>query len=122
VTRQRRVKWVGAVGVLLLVAVGVGLYLRGRHDRSPGQPPAAPTEPARAPTEFVRVTPEDENLSEDDERGPPLGARIDHEANRVVRENLAGKTLWTTPLDGYLGRVRPPHVLADDNQTSQQEM
>jgi outer membrane protein assembly factor BamB len=104
VTRQRRVKLV-AVGVLLLVAVGVGLYLRGRNDRGPG-----------LPTELTQVTPEDENLSEDDESGPPLGVRIDHEANRVVRENLAGKALWTTPLDGYLGRVRPPHVLADDTR------
>jgi outer membrane protein assembly factor BamB len=37
---------------------------------------------------------------------------IDHEVNRVVCRD-AGRIRWSTPLKGYLGLVRPPHLLAD---------
>jgi outer membrane protein assembly factor BamB len=38
---------------------------------------------------------------------------IDYDAHRVVKRDAAGKVLWSTKLDGYLGLVRPPHLLWD---------
>jgi outer membrane protein assembly factor BamB len=38
---------------------------------------------------------------------------IDHDAGRVVRRDNKGKVRWSTPLAGYLGRVRPPHLVWD---------
>jgi hypothetical protein len=104
---RRQLKLVGAVGVLLLTAVVVGLFLRARDRRGPEPLPAAPAE-------LVRVTPEDENLPEEVTPDAARGVRIDHDAKRVVRKDAASNILWATPLDGYLGGVRPPHVQADD--------
>lgn len=38
---------------------------------------------------------------------------IDHDGNRVVCHDAEGRVRWSTPLQGYLGRVRPPHLLHD---------
>jgi outer membrane protein assembly factor BamB len=38
---------------------------------------------------------------------------IDHAAHRVERRDAAGNFIWATPLEGYLGLVRPPHLLTD---------
>ena len=38
---------------------------------------------------------------------------MDHDKNRVQRCSRAGQVKWSTPLDGDLGLVRPPHLQAD---------
>jgi hypothetical protein len=38
---------------------------------------------------------------------------IDYDTKRVVLRDAAGKVKWSTHLKGYLGSVRPPHVLWD---------
>src|SRR5262249_50472238 len=40
-------------------------------------------------------------------------AVIDHDGHRVVRVTATGDTRWAAPLDGYLGRGRPPPVVSD---------
>jgi outer membrane protein assembly factor BamB len=56
------------------------------------------------PEEVVEIAP--------DEPAPPPEYQIDHENHQVIR--LAdGKPRWTTKLEGYLGRNRPPHLLWD---------
>lgn len=87
-------------GLVFLTAAVVALY-RARDRFAPGPVPSA------------RVTPEDENISEDDGPDPAHGIDIDEAANRVTRKDVAGTTLWSTPLDGRLGGVRHPHVQAD---------
>ena len=44
---------------------------------------------------------------------PASDLAIDYDAGQVVRRDPSGQVLWATPLEGYLGRVRPPHLLAD---------
>jgi hypothetical protein len=38
---------------------------------------------------------------------------LDPDANRVIRRDASGKVRWAAKLDGYLGRVRPPHLVWD---------
>lgn len=38
---------------------------------------------------------------------------IDDEGGRVLKKQASGQIEWAMPLDGYLGRVRPPHLLFD---------
>ena len=38
---------------------------------------------------------------------------IDQEGSRVSRIRADGGTKWVTPLEGEVGGVRPPHVVAD---------
>lgn len=45
-------------------------------------------------------------------RTPP-DVRLDADAGQVARLDPAGRVVWSTHLDGYLGGVRPPHLLHD---------
>jgi hypothetical protein len=44
---------------------------------------------------------------------PRLNVQIDHDNHQVIRQDDAGQMVWSTRLNGYLGHVRPPHILAD---------
>jgi outer membrane protein assembly factor BamB len=48
---------------------------------------------------------------DEDDRRPEFD--IDYDAHRVVCQDAAGKVGWATRLDGYLGQVRPPHLVWD---------
>jgi hypothetical protein len=39
---------------------------------------------------------------------------LDHKGQRVIRRAGSGKVVWSSRLDGYLGLVRPPHLLHDE--------
>jgi outer membrane protein assembly factor BamB len=56
-----------------------------------------------------RLQPEPDS---DDQPRPDV--TIDYNANQVVRRDKAGRVRWSSHLDGYLGLVRPPHVLSDN--------
>jgi outer membrane protein assembly factor BamB len=47
---------------------------------------------------------------------PPPDVQLDPDAGQVARLDAAGRVVWSTPLEGYLGRVRPPHLLHDDDR------
>jgi outer membrane protein assembly factor BamB len=47
---------------------------------------------------------------------PKLPVEIDKTANRVLRKDEAGQRIWSVTLDGYLGGVRPPHLLLDGDR------
>jgi hypothetical protein len=87
--------------LLVVVAAAVfacGVFYFGR----PGPTPSPP-----AP--MTVLVPDPNEMDFDSERPPP-DLRIDHDANAVVR---SGQVRWSTHLDGYLGRVRDPHLLHD---------
>src|SRR5262245_54985303 len=42
--------------------------------------------------------------------------KIAYEAGRVVRRDAARKIIWSRRIDGYLGLVRPPHLLWDSRR------
>src|SRR5262245_23923525 len=50
--------------------------------------------------------------SQEDDARPPRFA-IDEKERAVVARDADGKLRWSTRLDGYLGGVRPPHILWD---------
>jgi outer membrane protein assembly factor BamB len=52
-------------------------------------------------------------LEDEDEPRTPPDVRIDPDAGQVARLDASGRVVWSTHLDGYLGRVRPPHLLHD---------
>jgi outer membrane protein assembly factor BamB len=51
--------------------------------------------------------------AEPEVEGPPPEFKLDHDAHCVVRRSCTGQLKWSTPLDGYLGLVRPPHLVFD---------
>jgi outer membrane protein assembly factor BamB len=100
---------VAVVAVLAAVAELVLHQVRGRRDPDPG--PTADATPAPVDVPPTTTT-----------EGPPGGGvpaglgdavTLDHDTNRVVRRDAAGNVVWATPLEGYLGLVRPPHLLTD---------
>src|SRR5438105_2415201 len=44
---------------------------------------------------------------------PASDLAIDYDAGQVVRRDPSGGVSGATPLEGDLGRARPPHLLAD---------
>jgi outer membrane protein assembly factor BamB len=48
---------------------------------------------------------------------PKLSVEIDHNTNKVGRKDEAGQVMWSVTLNGYLGSVRPPHLLLDADRT-----
>lgn len=73
-------------------------------------PPAPQPPPARLPGGRQRE-PYRHTLPLPGTPGDTVVSDID--ANRAERRDAAGKVVWSTPLHGYLGLVRPPHLLAD---------
>jgi outer membrane protein assembly factor BamB len=63
---------------------------------------------------FIGCSPNPPDEVVDEPNGPPE-YKIDHENHQVSR--LAdGKPRWTTKLEGYLGLVRPPHLVWDEKR------
>jgi outer membrane protein assembly factor BamB len=88
--------------VLVLVAT-VGLTMVMAHRPSvqrlrTGDPPKIEIEPDPEP----------------DKRRSDI--EINDHNSQVIRRDSDGRIVWSTHLDGYLGGVRPPHVLHDANR------
>jgi hypothetical protein len=56
------------------------------------------------------------SVDSDDElgiSGTPPAVEINHDTHSVNCRNDSGQVQWSTPLDGYIGRGAPPHLLYD---------
>jgi outer membrane protein assembly factor BamB len=94
-------------GLPVVAAIAVLIYLLWQGRQGVVQPGDLSLTPAAVP---------------DLDAGPPEGTIpggegervvIDREGRRAARTAAAGGTRWETPLGGYVGGVRPPHVVAD---------
>src|SRR5262245_60430692 len=80
-----------------------------KDDGSPSRSSEAAQEPV--PTNIAETQIEADADSEP--KAPRLGVEIDRDGKQVLRKDDSGKAIWSTPLEGYLGGVRPPHLLLD---------
>jgi len=110
VTRREKLWMVGTAAVLITAATAALIFYRTRERAGGG---------SDAPTDRPTDPPTDRPTAQATRNGVPVpggqGDTIDlnHDANQVLRRDAAGNLIWATPLDGYLGLVRPPHLLTD---------
>lgn len=109
VTRRAQV-WAVRAGVVLLVAASFAYVLYRTWEREEVlDAPVGGLSGATSPSTPRSET--REKVSVPGGQGDTIA--IEHDAHRVVRRDTAGNLIWATPLDGYLGLVRPPHLLTD---------
>jgi RNA polymerase sigma factor (sigma-70 family) len=96
------------VPTLMLASLVAGAAVVVLHAQGGNKPNAAPVDSPLA-------TAPPQQLAKTDREQPATAALfdIDYDAHRVIARSVRGGIRWSTALDGYLGLVRPPHLLWD---------